>query len=314
MIRVPRGSVYVLVFQTFRLSFFAISSAIASDSSSCPDGRRHHHRNGYRCFGRGDTRRHSHHRKPGQRALADCQDGRGGPISFHQSAVQPLSPRCARAPGFSPFTADVQVRSSVAVTPIIKLQVGGASTTVTVTGDDLVENDTSLHTDIDRNLIEKLPLESSSSSVSSLVTLSTPGVAADSNGLFHGLGDHASNSFSVDGQPITDQQSKVFSNQIPSNSIQSIQVIAGAPPAEYGDKTSLVIQVTTRSGQGLTKPTGSISSSYGSFGSATGGVRYWLWFANVGQLLRARWIEYRPLSGYSGVCGLPRQRKRTECL
>ena len=47
------------------------------------------------------------------------------------------------------------------------------------------------------------------------MTLSTPGVAADSNGLFHGLGDHASNSFSVDGQPITDQQSKVFSNQLP---------------------------------------------------------------------------------------------------
>src|ERR1700691_5025165 len=178
----------------------------------------------------------------------------------------------AHAEGFSPFTVDVPVRSSVAVSPIIKLEVGGASTTVTVTGDDLVENDTSLHTDIDRNMIEKLPLESSSSSVSSLVTLSTPGVAADSNGLMHGLGDHASNSFSVDGQPISDQQSKVFSNQIPSNSIQSIQVVAGAPPAEYGDKTSLVIQVTTRSGQGLTKPTGSISSSYGSFGSATGAV------------------------------------------
>ncbi len=177
----------------------------------------------------------------------------------------------AQATGFSQFTTDVPVHSAVAVSPDIKMQVGGASTTVTVTGDDLVETDTSLHSDIDRNLIEKLPLESSSSSVSSLVTLSTPGVSADSNGLFHGLGDHASNSFSVDGQPITDQQSKVFSNQIPSNSIQSIQVIAGAPPAEYGDKTSLVIQVTTRSGQGLTKPTGSITSSFGSFGSATGG-------------------------------------------
>jgi len=78
------------------------------------------------------------------------------------------------------------------------------------------------------------------------VTETTPGVAADSNGLFHGLGDHASNSFSVDGQSITDQQSKVFSNQLPSNSIQSLQVISGAPPAEYGDKTSLVIVATTR--------------------------------------------------------------------
>src|ERR1700744_587521 len=185
----------------------------------------------------------------------------------------PLNPYhlVANAPGFTAFTADVSVRSSVPVTPVISLQVGGASTTVTVTGGDLVENDSSLHTDLDRNLMQKLPLESASSSVSSLVTLSSPGVAADSNGLFHGLGDHASNSFSVDGQPITDQQRKVFSNQIPSNSIQSVEVISGAPPAEYGGKTSLVIQVTTRSGQGVTKPTGSLTSSYGTFGSATGG-------------------------------------------
>ena len=109
---------------------------------------------------------------------------------------------------------------------------------------------------MDRALFDKLPLESASSSVSSLVTLSSPGVAADSNGLFHGLGDHAENSFSVDGQPITDQQSKVFSNQIPVDAIQSMEVIAGAPPAEYGDKTSLVIDVTTRSGQGVTTPHG----------------------------------------------------------
>ena len=59
-------------------------------------------------------------------------------------------------------------------------------------------------------------LESQSSSLSSLVTLASPGISADSNGLFHGLGDHASNSFSMDGQPITDQQSKVFSNQLPA--------------------------------------------------------------------------------------------------
>jgi len=152
------------------------------------------------------------------------------------------------------------------------LVVGATSTVVNVTGSDLVENDSTFHTDVDRGLFDKLPLESQSSSLSSLVTLSSPGVAADSNGLFHGLGDHASNSFSVDGQPITDQQSKIFSNQIPSNSIQSIEVISGAPPAEFGGKTSLVIQVTTRSGLGATKPTGSVTTSYGTFGSATGGV------------------------------------------
>ena len=97
---------------------------------------------------------------------------------------------------------------------------------------DLVETDsTTPHTDVDRNLIDKLPLESQSSSLSSLVTLASPGVSADSNGLFHGLGDHAQNSFSIDGQPISDQQSKVFSNQIPSDAVQSMEVIEGCAAA-----------------------------------------------------------------------------------
>src|ERR1700761_3918840 len=175
--------------------------------------------------------------------------------------------------GFSNTSRDVDVVSVVPVSANVSLKVGEASNTVVVEGGgDLVENDSTMHTDIDRGLFQKLPLESQSSSVSSLVTLASPGVAADSNGLFHGLGDHASNSFSVDGQPITDQQSKVFSNQLPSNAIQSLEVRSGAPPAEYGGKTSLVINVTTRSGQGLTKPVGNITTSYGTFGSATGSI------------------------------------------
>ncbi|MFL6307705.1 MAG: carboxypeptidase regulatory-like domain-containing protein, partial [Candidatus Sulfotelmatobacter sp.] len=175
--------------------------------------------------------------------------------------------------GFGSVAQDVHVSSTVPTNLDIPLQVSTASSTVTVeSGEDLIENDPTFHTDVDRDLSRKLPLESQSSSLSSLVTLASPGVAGDSNGLFHGLGDHASNSFSLDGQPITDQQSKVFSNQIPSNSVQSLEVISGAPPAEYGGKTSLVINVTTRSGQGLTKPVGNITSSYGSFGSATGSI------------------------------------------
>jgi len=174
------------------------------------------------------------------------------------------------AKGFAPYVQDIEIRSVVSLNLKIALQLQGTSTSVTVQGEaqDLLENTPTFHTDVDRKLFDKLPLESASSSVSSLVTLATPGVAADSNGLFHGLGDHAENSFSVDGQPITDQQSKVFSNQIPLDAVQSMEVIGGAPPAQYGDKTSLVIDVTTRSGQGLTKPTGAITTSYGSFGTS----------------------------------------------
>lgn len=177
------------------------------------------------------------------------------------------------AAGFNNFVEDVEARSTVPVTVKISLKIGTTTSTVTVeaNGGDLIETDSTAHTDIDRALFDKLPLESASSSLSSLVTLSSPGIAADSNGLFHGFGDHASNSFSVDDQPITDQQSKVFSNQLPVDSVQSMEVIEGAPPAEYGDKTSVVIVVTTRSGLGVTTPHGSVTSSYGSFGSINGG-------------------------------------------
>src|SRR5450755_4556867 len=175
------------------------------------------------------------------------------------------------ASGFASLTQDVEVRSTVPITVQIALKLGAANTSVVVeaNGGDLVENESTFHTDVDQGIIGRLPLESASSSVTSLVTLVSPGVAADSNGNMHGLGDHAQNSFSVDGHAITDQTSKVFSNQIPADSIQSLEVISGAPPAEFGDKTSLVIKVTTRSGLGVKTPTGSVTTSYGSFGTAS---------------------------------------------
>ena len=194
----------------------------------------------------------------------------------------------ASANGFAPLSQNTEIRSVVGITLNLVLQIATASQTVTVEAEgDLVETDPTFHTDVDRDMFIKVPMASESSGLSSLVTATTPGVSADSNGLFHGLGDHASNSFSVDGQSITDQQSKTFSNQIPSNSIQSIEVISGAPPAEYGGKTSLVIVATTRSGQGVTKPTGNINSSYGAFGSASGGFDLSYGGKNWGNFIEA---------------------------
>ncbi len=195
--------------------------------------------------------------------------------------------------GFTSYAQDVELRSAVPLDIKVNLQVAGSSESVTVEGSgaDLLENDPTFHTDVDRGLFDKLPLESQSSSVSSLVTLASPGIAADSNGLFHGLGDHAENSFSVDGQPITDQQSKVFSNQIPLDSVESLEVISGAPPAEYGDKTSIVINVTTRSGQGATTPHGSVVASYGSFGSSDLGFNLAYGGKNWGNFISANGLN-----------------------
>ncbi len=192
-----------------------------------------------------------------------------GNFSFTNVPFNPYHMTVA-AEGFATAVQDVDIRSIVPTSVKIALQVTGTQTTVNVeaSASDLLENDPSFHTDVDRNLYQKIPLESTTSELSSEVTLATPGIAADSNGLFHGLGDHAENSFSVDNQPITDQQSKVFSNQLPLDAVQSMEVISGAPPAEFGGKTSVVIVATTRSGQGVTPPHGSVTASYGSFGSS----------------------------------------------
>ena len=116
-----------------------------------------------------------------------------------------------KAAGFANYVQDVDVRSIVPLNLSINLKLQSSETiTVESNAADLLENDPTFHTDVDKNLFDKLPLESTSSSLSSLVTLATPGIAADSNGLFHGLGDHAENSFSLDGQPMIGTSNVAF--------------------------------------------------------------------------------------------------------
>ena len=123
-----------------------------------------------------------------------------------------------------------------------------------------------------RSLIDKTPLLRSRRGLSDAITYTTGGVAADGNGFFHPLGDHAQVSFVIDGQPISDQQSKMFSTQLPTSAIDSMELTTGSPDAEFGDKTSLVAQVTTRSALGAQRFFGNVDASYGSFGTVGGGV------------------------------------------
>ena len=172
------------------------------------------------------------------------------------------------ADGFNTATQNLSVRGSVPITVNVALAIAGATQTVNVTdteSNSVLENVPTTHTDIDQTLIKRLPLDSPGSGLSQVITLSAPGVVADSNGLFHPLGDHAQTSYSVDNQPISDQQSKAFSTQLPPNTVQSLEIITGATPAEYGDKTSLVVNAITKSGLNQTKPAGNVNTSFGSF-------------------------------------------------
>src|SRR6266581_358245 len=191
--------------------------------------------------------------------------------------------------GFATAGQDVNVRTIVPIPVKVALTVAGITETVNVeaAGADIIENVPYAHADVDISTLEKLPTFSPASGLSDAIVFASPGVVADSNGFFHPLGDHAQTSFSIDGQPISDQQSKAFSTQIPAEAIQSMELITGIPPAEYGDKTSLVAIVNTKSGLGQTQPMGRVSTSYGSFGSVGSTIDFGLGSAKYGNYFSA---------------------------
>lgn len=211
------------------------------------------------------------------------------------------------APGFNTASSDFEIRSSLPVQVPITMQVAMAQTNITVEGgsEDLVETTPVAHTDIGDQLIARLPVQTTGSALSSIVQQATPGVSSDSNGMFHPQGEHSDTTFSVDNQPISDQQSRVFSNQLSADTIASMEVITGVPPAEYGDKASLIVRTTTKSGIGITQPTGSLTTSYGSFGTSNlsfnlaAGTKNFGNFLAVDGLNSGRFLdtpEFRPLN------------------
>ncbi len=202
------------------------------------------------------------------------------------------------AAGFQQHVEDVDVRTTVAVNLKIMMALASSTTSVNVSSDtDLVESVPTAHVDVDAAQFEKLPMTSATAGLNEAIAHSAPGIIEDSNGFIHPQGDHAQTQFVFDNQPITDQQSKQFSISMPENAIASMEVITGAPPAEYGDKTSLVINAITKSGLGIDKMFGSESTAYGSFGTvdetATLGVggKQWGEFIAVDGVRSGRYLD-----------------------
>src|ERR1035438_7910465 len=84
---------------------------------------------------------------------------------------------------------------------------------------------------------------------------------------------------------------KVFSTQLPVSAIQSMEVVTGSVDAEFGDKTSLVANVTTRSGLGTGRPFGNLDLTYGSFGTVGGSVGIGFGSAKAGNFLAVEGIR-----------------------
>ena len=88
------------------------------------------------------------------------------------------------------------------------------------------------------------------------VLLQAPGVAQDSFGQIHVRGDHNEIQFRLDGVQLPEGLT-VFGQALETRFANSLSLITGALPAEYGFDTAAVIDIQTKSG--FTNPGGEIS-------------------------------------------------------
>jgi outer membrane receptor protein involved in Fe transport len=114
------------------------------------------------------------------------------------------------------------------------------------------------------------------------VLLQAPGVAQDSFGQIHLRGEHANVQFRLNGVELPEGLS-VFGQVIAERFAQSLTLITGALPAQYGFQTAGVVDIQTKTG--TTNPGGSISLYGGSwnwlqpsieYGGRSGSVDYFV--------------------------------------
>lgn len=172
----------------------------------------------------------------------------------------------AEAPDFQPVEESIDLESNIPTTLELSLSLTGATAAVTVTADNgaMIETDrTSSDNDISQSILER-PLGAAPSRAIESMVASTPGFVTDDNGRMHPRGSESQVQYVVDGVPVTDNMSSIFSTSLDARTLRTVEVLTGGIPAEFGDKLAGVVNVNTRSG--LEGPTqGGMSFSGGSF-------------------------------------------------
>lgn len=175
--------------------------------------------------------------------------------------------------GFQPTEQSVDLESALPLTLDVGLTVSGVANEVSITESALLETDrTSADTDINQTLIERQAGATPSRGIEAIVA-SAPGFATDDNGRMHPRGSESQVQYVIDGVPVTDNLSAIFSTSLDARTLRTVEVLTGGIPAEFGDKLAGVVNVNTRSG--LEVPTqGGINFSAGSFSTGEVGVDF----------------------------------------
>lgn len=103
------------------------------------------------------------------------------------------------------------------------------------------------------------------------VIMQAPSVTQDSFGQFHVRGEHAGLQYRINGIILPEGMSG-FGQSLDPRLINSMSLITGALPAEYGLRTAGIIDITTKTGN--IEPGGSVSLYGGSHGTVQPSINY----------------------------------------
>jgi outer membrane receptor protein involved in Fe transport len=153
------------------------------------------------------------------------------------------------AKGFAARSRQVTVNSNLPVELSINLSVAGASELINVAADEnLVDAGAAgSGTTLAANFIGRAPRVNRGRQLQELIA-TTPGMATENNGLLHVRGVDDGILYVIDGVPVADRLDSLSASSFDTDTINSLQVITGGIPAEFGGRNAAVVIVQPKSG------------------------------------------------------------------
>jgi outer membrane cobalamin receptor len=177
------------------------------------------------------------------------------------------------AEGFAPFSDLVQVRSVVPTEYRVTLTVAAVLTQLIVRPTETLIDPSQTAT---VNYIGPVTLQHRLTALPGRalpeLVNTQPGWLLEANGILHPRGSEYQTQYVLDGLPLTDNRSPAFAPELDPDDVQSMKVLTGGYPAEYGRKLGGVIEVVSASAvqRGVHA---AFAASAGSFVSASGNGR-----------------------------------------
>lgn len=151
------------------------------------------------------------------------------------------------APGFSPYSSTIDVRSEIPVEHAATLKLAQVQAVVNVSAASATLLDpyrSSAATFLGGEQLSDRVVSAPGRSIVDLVN-QQPGWLLEANGVLHARGSEYQIQYVVDGIPLRDNRSPAFAPSFGIEGVASMTVRTAGYPAEFGNKTGGVIEVTT---------------------------------------------------------------------